>query len=193
MTNVFTELQANNYIKEKEFKKAISLFLGEKLLEGYYLEDRNVISSEYKRIFVLQNDNNERFGFGVKVVNYDVTIQWGKLKNRGLFVFEDKKNSVVATFKAIDDKNEKVYFDVEKFKNIEKKRNNRLENKCFVNYNHIFKAKNLHIKGIKRERDIEVERVSDWVHNNLKYKIYKNGKVYKEVKFPWQYNLAHLY
>lgn len=126
MTNIFTELKANDYITEKQFKKAISLFLGEKLIEGYYLEDRNVTSTEYKRIFILQNDDNELFGFGVKIVNvdlayteYDVTIQWGKLKESGIFDFEDEENATVETFKAIDDKNKKIYFSKEKFEEME--------------------------------------------------------------------------
>lgn len=185
MTNLFKELKYNNYITEKQFKKAISLFLAEKLQEGYYLTEENIMSVNYQKIYVLENDNNERFGLGVKMVcvdfsyNYfDITIQWGKLKDSELFDFEDEEKATVETFKAVGYYHKNVYYNEEKFEEIVSKKEQRAKNK-YYNKSKSFIAKKLNIKGLKREKDIKVVKVVNWENENIAYNIFKNNNIYK--------------
>lgn len=191
MTNIFKELKNNDYITEKQFRKATSLFLAEKIQEGYFLAGKNITGSDYEGMYVLQNDKNEEFGLGIKVVAedylydlFDVTVQWGKLKNYGLFEFEDEEKATVENFKAVGNysNSKKVYCNEDKFEEIINKRKQRAKNKYYDN-NKTFVAKKLDIKGLKREKDIKVVKVVNWKDENMVYQIYKNDKIYKEVKF----------
>lgn len=190
MTNIFKELKNNDYITQNQFKKASSLFLGEKFQEGYYLAGGNLMSTDYERMYVLQNDENERFGFGIKIVDrdyycdsFDIVVQWGKLKKYGLFEFEDEENATVETFKAVGNSDNKIYYNEEKFKEVKEKKEKRFDYKYGNNTDHIFRVKKLNIKGLKREKDIKVRRIANRRNRNIAYQIYKNDKVYKEVNF----------
>lgn len=191
MTNVFEQLKANEYISQREFQKAISLFLAEKINEGYYLNEQNIKSSDYDRMYVLLNDEGERFGFGVKLeevdFNYDsstVLIQWGRLKDGGLFAFEDEESAIINSFILMCNYRKKVYFIEEKFQEIKEKKNLRFDYKYRYDNNHnIFIAKKLAIKGMKREKNIKIEKMVNLRKENIAYRIYKNGELYKEVNF----------
>ena len=185
----FKELKNKDYITEKQFKKAISLFLAEKIQEGYFLAGKNIMGSDYEGIYILQNNKNEEFGLGIKVVAedylyglFDVTVQWGKLKNYGLFEFEDEEKATVENFKAVSNYSKKVYCNEDKFEEIVNKKKQRIKNKHYEN-NKTFVAKKLDIKGLKREKDIKVIKVVNWEDKNIAYQIYKNDKVYKKVRF----------
>lgn len=190
MTNLFEQLKANEFISQREFQKAISLFLAEKINEGYYLNEQNIKSSDYNRMYVLLNDEGERFGFGVKLekvdFNYDsstVLIQWGRLKDSGLFDFEDEESATIHTFILMCKYRKNIFFSEEKFEEIKEKKMLRLDYKYGHNSNHIFIAKKLAIKGVKREKNIKVEKMVNLRKENIAYRIYKNGELYKEVNF----------
>ena len=190
MTNVFEQLRANEFISEKEFQKAISLFLAEKINEGYYLSEQNLMSSEYDRMYVLLNDEDERFGFGVKKgetdYNYNssiISIQWGRLKDTGSFAFEDEEVATINTFILMHGRRKNIYFSEEKFEEIKEKKKIRLEYKYGHDNNHLFIAKKLNIKGVKREKNIKVKKIVNWRYENTAYLIYKNEKLYKKIGF----------
>ena len=190
MTNVFEQLKANEFISEKEFQKTISLFLAEKINEGYYLNEQNLMSSDYDRMYVLLNDEDERFGFGVKVgeTDYDydssiISIQWGRLKDTGLFNFEDEEVATINTFILMHGRRKNIYFSKEKFEEIKEKKKIRREYKYGHDNNYSFIAKRLNIKGVKREKNIKVKKIVTWRNENTAYLIYKNGKLYKKISF----------
>ena len=73
-----------------------------------------------------------------------------------------------------------VIFSENRIEEINKTIENRRQ---YYNNHRNFVAKRLNIKGLKREKDIKVTRIVNRRDMNIAYQVYKNDKVYKEVKF----------
>ena len=181
--------QERNITTKKELDRAVSLFIAEKIAEGYTLQEENAISSKYDRMLVFRNeDNDKKYGFGIKRENKmllgnieDITIQWGELKENTIFTYVDEEKATVEEFNLIRkrDFNNPIYVNKEEAERIEKIREERRELRYRRNPVKVFKVDRLNIKGLKRpgKSEITVMRIAKG------YNICKDNKAYKEVRF----------
>ena len=180
--------QERNFTTKKELDRAVSLFIAEKIAEGYTLLEGNPISSKYDRMLVFRNEENEkRYGFGIKRESRmlsdleNITIQWGELEENTIFTYVDEKNVTVEEFVLIRkrDYRNPIYVSKEEAERIEEIKEKRRELRYRINPVKVFKVDKLNMKGLKRpgNAEITVMRIAKG------YNICKDNKAYKEVRF----------
>ena len=182
--------EERNITTKKELDRAVSVFIAEKITEGYTLQEGNPMSANYDRMLVFRNEeNSKKYGFGVKRESKslsdleDITIQWGEIEENSIFTYVDEENVTLEEFKRIRKKDYRnpIFVSNEEAERIEKIREKRSELK-YKNYGNPireFSVDRLNIKGLKRpgKSTITIMRIEKG------YNILKDNRAYKEVRF----------
>lgn len=186
MTNNINNLLNKEYMTEKDLDRILSIIIAEKINEGYTLTEERICDFDSRNVYTFLDEEDNRYALAVlynrkdgynKIAKLDV--EWGKIEKNRIFEFEGETEHII-TFGYIVRHGKAVIFPESRIEEINKTIKNRRK---YYNNHRNFVAKRLNIKGLKREKDIKVTRIVNRRDMNIAYQVYKNDKVYKEVKF----------